>query len=55
MSEYWHSLKENYSGWWWQTTLGAKGGLDLFRRVGYIKYWILGYVVVLDDGYAKDV
>lgn len=36
---YMHGLKESWT-LNWQTTLGAEGGLKLFRRVGGAKYWI---------------
>ncbi|CAM1509698.1 Fc.00g000330.m01.CDS01 [Cosmosporella sp. VM-42] len=37
-----HGLKESHTATI-QTTLGAKGGLALYRRVGGVKYWMLSH------------
>lgn len=37
-----HGLKESYT-FGRQTTLGAKGGLELYRKIGGVKYWILSH------------
>ncbi|KAF7558147.1 hypothetical protein G7Z17_g162 [Cylindrodendrum hubeiense] len=34
-----HGLKESHTAWW-QTTLGVKGGLAFYRRLGGVKYWL---------------
>ncbi|KAM0435039.1 hypothetical protein ACHAPT_003128 [Fusarium lateritium] len=37
-----HGLKESHT-LGSQTTLGAKGGLEIYRKVGGVKYWILSH------------
>lgn len=44
-----HGLKESWTVNW-QTTLGAEGGLKIFRRIGGAKYWILTHHSKLNYG-----
>ncbi|KAI8657321.1 hypothetical protein NCS57_01110100 [Fusarium keratoplasticum] len=37
-----HGLKESHT-LGSQTTLGAKGGLEIYRKVGGVKYWVLSH------------
>lgn len=35
-----HPLKESYSMGWVQNVTGAKGGLELYRKIGGCKHWV---------------